>query len=269
MKNVKNNLFEIAPVSDGNLSIHLLDRGRDCDFLTFLIKASNFSWRKEAEGVTDFPRTERVANTQHLIAKLCAIGYMFLPVKTRDTARAVVAYDTDHACGGRTGKSLFGRLFTDLLPSVLIDGRFAFENDRFLWQNINSDTRCVLIDDVPLSFDLRVFFSEITDDWLINKKGEHSYKIPFKESPKIYITSSRALKGEGASYRRRQWALAFSDYWQHHDTLDAFGRALFDEWGAEQWALTYELIAACIQTYLTFGIIESPEVEIEQPNGME
>ncbi len=66
---------------DGKWNYTISDAGKACQFLQFLINTSNFTWRKERliiEGKPDInlDPAELEENVTHLIAKLCAIGYM-------------------------------------------------------------------------------------------------------------------------------------------------------------------------------------------------
>ncbi|KAA6322774.1 hypothetical protein EZS27_027720, partial [termite gut metagenome] len=65
--------------------------------------------------------------------------------------------------------------------------------------------------------------------------------------------------GNGSSFPDRQWLLAFSDFYSdEHKPVDDFGCLFFNEWDFEQWNLTWNLLANCIQLYLKFGVIQAP-----------
>ena len=121
------------------------------------------------------------------------------------------------------------------------------------------------IDDVLLNFNFEFLFPNITGDWSVNHKGEGRFTIPFSASPKIYIATNHALKGSGSSFKDRQWLLAFSDFYNdNHKPVDDFGSLFFSEWDFDQWNLTWNLLANCIQLYLNFGVIQAPGERLEQ-----
>ena len=136
--------------------------------------------------------------------------------------------------------------------------------DNFLWDEVTEKTKVVFIDDVRAGFDLEFLFANITGDWTVNYKGGRRCTFPFSQSPKIYITTNHALKGDGSSFRARQWIIAFSDYYNDNfSPLDDFGQLFFDEWDFEQWNLFWNLLATCVQLYLKYGYVASPGERIE------
>jgi hypothetical protein len=123
----------------------------------------------------------------------------------------------------------------------------------------------VFIDDVRTNFSLEFLFANITGNWSVNYKFGGRATLPFSSSPKIYLTTNHALNGEGSSFRDRQWRIAFSDYYNdQHKPIDDFGVLFFDEWDFEQWNLTWNLLAECVQLYLRFGVVEAPGDRIIQ-----
>ena len=253
---------------EDKFSYAITELGQKCHFLLFLENTSNFIWRKEElmKSQQDITITaeDRYENTVHLIAKLCAIGYMITEYKDRSVSKAVVAMDGKQSevgvSNGRSGKSLVGELMKNISSTVYINGKKPdLATDNFLWDEITEKTKMVFIDDVRPSFDFESLFANVTGDWAVNYKGGRRCTIPFSSSPKIYITTNHALKGEGGSFKDRQWLLAFSDWYNDtHKPTDDFGLRFFDDWDFEQWNLTWNLLAKCVQLYLQYGVVESP-----------
>ena len=111
-------------------TISLTDEGKKCDFLRFLVNASNFTWRREkkiAEGKQENGQPVKIEpeefldNQHHLVAKLCAIGYMLSEYKDPSVTKAVVGVDGKQSeigeSNGRSGKSLLGELFNIATPT--------------------------------------------------------------------------------------------------------------------------------------------------------
>lgn len=265
-------LFSVKK-ENGKFSFRMNKTGEGCDFLQFLINTSNFTWRNEAKQKLDntviVPEEELYENTEHLIAKLCAIGFMLMECKDRSCSKAVVAMDGRQsevgASNGRSGKSIVGELFKNVMPTVYINGKKPdFATDTFLWDELTEKTKSVFIDDVRPGFDFESLFANITGDWAVNYKGGRRCTFPFSKSPKIYITTNHALNGEGTSFKDREWLIAFSDFYNdQHKPKDDFGCMFFDEWDFDQWNLTWNLMASCVQLYLKYGVVESPGERLE------
>jgi hypothetical protein len=248
--------------------------GRRCHFLQFLINTSNFTWHKEKLSETNpsivIDEIEIRENMEHLVSKLCAIGYLMMEHKDRSTSKAVIAMDglksEVGASNGRSGKSLVGELFKNIMSTIYINGKKSdLSTDTFLWDELTEKTRAVFIDDVRPGFDFESLFANITGDWAVNYKGGRRCTFPFSSSPKIYITTNHAISGEGTSFRDRQWLIAFSDFYNdNHKPIDDFGALFFDEWDFEQWNLTWNMLALCVQLYLRLGVVQSPKERLEQ-----
>lgn len=260
-------------------SYTVTELGKQCHFLQFLINTSNFTWRKEkliqeqlqATGTTEIALTEEELydNIEHLVSKMAAIGFMMMEGKDRSVSRAVVAMDGKQSevgtSNGRSGKSIIGLMFQNVMQSFYINGKVKdIQADNFVWNDLVEGVKCAFIDDVRPNFDFEFLFANITGDWNVNYKGGGRATFPFPISPKIYLTTNHALNGDGSSFLDRQWLIAFSDFYNNvHKPIDDFGVLFFDEWDGEQWNLHWNLLAACIQTYLQFGVIESPGERLE------
>ncbi|OJU49714.1 MAG: hypothetical protein BGN96_10630 [Bacteroidales bacterium 45-6] len=261
-------LINVTRSDDGHFSYSVSDAGAKCHILQFLINTSNFTWRKERERLPVEPE-EYQENKEHLVSKLCAIGYMLMTCKDRNVSRAVVAMDGRQSevgkSNGRSGKSIIGEMFKHLVPAISVNGKVRdIEGDQFVWTELTEKTKVVFIDDVRTNFSLEFLFANITGDWTVNYKGGGRITFPFSVSPKIYITTNHALNGEGSSFIDRQWLIAFSDFYnESHKPLDDFGTLFFDEWGFEQWNLLWNLMADCVQIYLRYGIVQAPGERLE------
>lgn len=267
-KKLEDSLIKVTKDENGKFDYQVSAIGKNCHILQFLINTSNFTWRKEKIKI-EVDADELQENKNHLIAKLCAIGYMLMSCKDRNVSRAVVAMDGKQSevgqSNGRSGKSILGEMFKHLVPTVAINGKTNdIDKDQFVWTEVMEDTRVVFIDDVRTNFSLEFLFANITGDWTVNYKGGGRVTYPFSNSPKIYLTTNHALNGSGSSFIDRQWQIAFSDFYnENHKPLDDFGVLFFDEWDYNQWNLLYNLMAECVQLYLRFGVVQSPGERLE------
>ncbi|MDR0686898.1 MAG: DNA primase [Dysgonamonadaceae bacterium] len=264
----------VVSKNESGFSYQITDTGKKCHFLQFLINTSNFTWRKEEMKKTQpaliIPEDELHENIEHLTAKLCAIGYMLMNNKDRSNSKAVIAMDGRQsevgASNGRSGKSILGELLKNIMATVYINGKKSdLSTDNFLWDELTEKTKAVFIDDVRPGFDFESLFANITGDWSVNYKGGRRCTFPFATSPKIYITTNHALNGDGSSFKDRQWLIAFSDYYNdQRKPINDFGIMFFDEWDFDQWNLTWNLMAQCVQLYLKYGVVQSPGGRLEQ-----
>lgn len=244
-----------------SFTYELSEDGRKCHYLQFLINTSNFTWRKKPE---DIDPEELLENNQHLLSKLCAIGYMMMEAKDNNVTRAVIGMDGKQSevgdSNGRSGKSLVGELMRQVMTIAYLPGKKPdLLSDAFVWNDIEENTRLVFIDDVLQNFNFEFLFPNITGDWTVNKKGGVRITYPFAKSPKIYIATNHAIKGTGSSFTDRQWLIAFSDFYNDvHKPIDDFGTLFFSEWDFEQWNLCWNMLACCVQLYLRYGVVQAP-----------
>lgn len=262
-------LVEVEKLPSEDYSIKLTQAGQRCHFLQFLVNASNFTWRKKQKELTE---DDVASNTQHLVSKLSAIGYLANSYKDMGQAKAVIAMDGklqdfDEA-NGRTGKSLVGLALRQIFPRAkVLDGKalgVSNNNRQFIWEGLDERSRIVIGDDLMKDFDFDSLFSLITSDWPVNPKGQAAYTVPFSKAPKIYLSSNFSVAGDGSSYRARQWPLAFSDFYsEDHQPVQDFGALFFEEWDSDQWELFWNLIAQCIQIYFRFGYVPAPDSRLE------
>ncbi len=268
-------LISFRKDESGQYSYTLTESGKQCHYLNFLINASNFTWKKEKmiaggdEGVA-IGTDERQENVLHLLSKLCAIGYLLLDFKDPNTAKAVVGMDGKQSevgtSNGRSGKSLLGEAIRQVKPTVYINGKKNdIDTDQFIWNDVTEKTQLVFIDDVRPGFNFENQFANITGDWAVNYKGGGRVTFPFSSSPKEYIATNHALNGTGSSIKARQWLIAFSDFYNDtHQPKDDFGILFFNEWEFDQWNLFWNLMANCVQFYLSTGVVEAPGERLEQ-----
>lgn len=260
-------LFNIHKNKNGFFEVEITPTGKACHMLTFLRNTSDFSWRLPKSEITEAQNRE---NNQHLVAKLCAIGYLLTSFKDPGNARAVILMDGKQAevgaSNGRTGKSLVGEMLKRIMPTAMINGKGKGPaEDAFIWTNVSEKTRLVFVDDVRVNFSLEDYFVYITSDWTVNCKGKDPVVYPFSDSPKILITTNHAINGNTSSFKDRRWLVAFSDWYnESHKPVDDFGCRLFDDWDFEQWSLLWNMLAQCIQLYMQLGVVQSPEERLEK-----
>jgi DNA primase len=242
-----------------------------CHFLQFIERTSTFDWKdyhelqenekglKKWVPVKPLSMSDRAGDefTAHVVSKLIAMGYLLHAYHNKSEARAIICMDgTETEVGtseGGTGKSIFGKSLEYVVSVVTIDGKkHKLAEDNFLYEEVDERTKVLFFDDCRTNLDFEHFFGQITTGITVNGKGVKRYSLP---APKFLFTTNHAINGEGNSFKRRQYLVSFSDWYNEYRTpKDEFGCILFDDWDYEQWNLFYNTIACCIQTYLKYGL---------------
>lgn len=238
----------------GEVYLALTQTGMKCDFLRFLLNASDFYWKKRKKG-GDMTDEEEAVIAKHLLNKLTAIGYLLHDYKNDSELKAVIGMDgmlsevgSSH---GRTGKSLLGVALEHVIPQVYIAAKSKkLTEDNFLFGEVTEKTKNVFLDDVRANIDFEFFFPLITGKLKVNPKGGQPFTLGKDDTPKLLITTNHAINGDGSSFSDRQVFMAFSDYYNdNHKPVHDFGKNFFTEWDGEQWNLFYNLMANCLMLY--------------------
>ncbi len=249
-------IMEVTKSADGGFEFTQLNK--NCQFLQFLINTSNFTWRKEPQDVT---QEELQENTDHLVAKLCAIGYLCLPFKDETACHAVVAMDgkrRNPLNTGMSGKSLVGEMLRYVNRTTWINGRSGDpDTNKFFFDALDEKVKIIVIDDIPAAFPVESLSTYIAGDFTINQKCGRRITIPFERAPKTYISTDKDLKRTSRDMDQYLWKIYFSDFYNSsHRPKDDFSRFFFDEWDQVQWNLFWNMVAECVRLYLKFGAVQ-------------
>jgi hypothetical protein len=159
---------------------------------------------------------------------------------------------------GGSGKGLIHRAIGHIKNIVIEDGKKFDAKAQFAYQKVNKDTQIFLMDDVPKHFNFESLFSIITEGMTIEKKGQDAYQIPFKESPKISITTNYTINGSGASHERRVFEVEIANYFNENRTPEMeFGHLFFSDWDEKEWARFDNFMIRCVQFFLKNGLVQS------------
>jgi hypothetical protein len=288
-------LFEISK-NDGEYDIKVFRK--DCHFLNFLINTSRIFWRVELEERLDKLSDEeqvkyrlenkfsidgplltpREIHEQKLIliSKLQTFGYLLHRFKNKAEAYLVWVMDysmmnshDENDSHGGTGKSISYEVLKRYMSTIFINGRDRklLENPHIL-EGTTQHSDYIFVDDAMKGLDFDFWYGLITGFMPVNPKGTTAYTIPFSESPKIAFTSNFPPSRNDKSTRRRMWFSSFSDYYHKNPNGEyreerlpvlEFGMTLFDDFDAEQWNLTDNVFARCVQNWLVWGKVESAE----------
>ncbi len=269
-KLLKDELIKIEEIdkkeNPGEYGFELTEQGKKCHYLRFLINSSNFFWEKDHD---DLILAEHLETTMHIINKLTAKGYLLHKHFNESKAKQVIGMDGKMsevgASNGGTGKSIFGDAIGNIIPQVAIGGKYKkITEDPFIFENVSAKTDNVFIDDVRANFDHEFLFPFITGKFSVNGKGDKKFTIKKEDTPKIYTTTNHAPYNQDTSFKRRQFFIAFSDFYNDkHVPIDDFGTNFFSEWNNQQQNLWLNLAARCIQLYFKLGLVPCPRERLE------
>lgn len=246
-------IMKITKSESDGFDISLTSDGAKCEFLQFLMNASNsFFSPDEPRKLTKNEADEYV---RHIVNKITSIGYLLSDYKLPTERKAVVVQDHEMSEVGQSyggsGKSLLGAAIGHVTSQVFIDGK-RDSDERFIFERVSNATRNILIDDVKTNFNFERLFALVTGDMIIERKNIAPLTIPQKESPKFLITTNHAInKAEEGSTRRRISYMEFSNWYNSdHTIINEFHHMFFDDWDDYQWNLFDNLMMECVMYYL-------------------
>jgi DNA primase len=260
----------------------LSPEAKQCDMMKFYTNTSCFHWRKlfrlqqDADGRKRYHKAEGEEVTdadlhlqvEHFMAKIAATGYIMHDYLDYSLMKAIVCMDGNESEVGRseggTGKSIWSNQFEHVMPMEIVDGKSkTIEDDKHIYELVDERTRVITFDDVRVNFNFEWLFSQITRGITVNPKGTKRMRL---QPPKFIINTNHAITGDSNSYRRRQYLLGFSDYYNSYRTpYDDFGYQLFHDWDTKDWNAYYNFLAACMQHFLRFRLdFEIPSEALER-----
>lgn len=271
-------------------------------FFGYLINTSRIYWRKETEKRFEGkPEEERLQylkehpfdiagegldkveiweQKQNLVNKIFTFGYMLHRYKDYVRTWAPMAMDgkigEDNECNGRSGKSFFFRVLSFMMRTVKLSGRNPKLMDNpHVFDQVTQDTDLLLIDDCDRYLNLGLFYDNITSDMTVNPKNNHSFTIPFDQSPKLAFTTNYVPSDFDPSSEARSLYMVFSDwyhqktedndYYDSHSIRDDFGKTLYAyDYTDEEWNSDFNFWLQCCRFYLSVmesGVKPQPPME--------
>lgn len=190
---------------------------------------------------------------------LSLIGYMLHGWKNPSRPYApILAEETDdEKKGGGTGKGIFTKAISKIIPVVAIDGKNFKIDKNFAFQRVGLDTKLIVIEDCPKNVEFEKFYPTITEGITIEKKNKDELFLPYSESPKIAFTTNYSISQDAEHSKRRQRVFEFASHYSSRFTPeDDFGHKLFDDWDNDEWNRFYNLMFTCVGIYLDSGILQ-------------
>ncbi len=284
-------MFEIKRETDdeGHTHYDILIKNTGSKFFDYLVNTSRLYWRKELEynfeDKTLQEKKDYHSNNRYridgeglseeeieeqkmcLINKIFTIGYMMHRYKNPSRAWAPMALDNKIGelgeCNGRSGKSFFFKTLSLFMKTVKLSGRNPKLMDNpHVFDQVDKHTQMLLVDDCDRYLNTGMFYDNITSDMTVNPKNNHSFTIPFNQSPKIAFTTNYVPADFDPSSEARLIYMVFSDYYhqrtEDNDYLesrsihDDFGKNLYDEaYSEDEWNADINFMMQCCSWYLS------------------
>jgi hypothetical protein len=222
------------------------------------------NWREVDDIDNDFSSLAmRVSNNNadRMDALCSALGYLIHGYKDKTHQKAIIFNDQeiDENPNGGSGKSIMINALKAFKNVVVIDGKKYDNKGDFVYQRVSIDSQILAFDDVRRNFNFEDLFPLITEGVTVNRKNKDEIFIPFERSPKILITTNYVIKGHGHSHERRRHEIEFYQYFNaNHTPVKEYGRLLFDDWSADDWAKFDNFMIFNLQHYLTKGLLSAP-----------
>jgi len=257
----------VTKLSYNDIKGHVFER----DIINFELKTNNPNAYSNDGEFLQFLRyicldEDIERKTENLNSLITIIGYLLHRYKNLSFTKAVIFMDDYNGTGpnGGTGKTLLATALAKVRSTTFEDGKYFNLKERFTLSSISYDTRLLVIDDLPKSFDLEKLFPLITGSARVERKWENKITLPFEVSPKIILTSNYPFTRTEESYVRRKIDFVLSRYFSSTRTPESvFGHLFFTEWEHQDLEDFFLLMADCISDFLTFGIKEQ-EINIPE-----
>lgn len=242
-------------------SDQIIERDIDDMILTFDYKSKEFY-----DFITCICYDATATGTENKLNSLITIiGYLLHNYKNPANSKAVILMDEDHGirANGGTGKGILLKALGYIRNTVPEDGKLFKVKGQFSFSRVDWGTRILGIDDVPEDFDFERVFPLITEGVIVERKYQNKFKIPFKESPKVIITTNYTVMGDGQSHDRRKIEFELSGYFKaDHTPEDKYDHLLFFEWNSEEWTAFYAAMMNFVKEYLEKGIIKPASLNV-------
>ena len=170
---------------------------------------------------------------------------------------------------GGGGKSLLINSLGAAMNLTNLDGK-AFtkgRSDSAAFAPVTPATEIVHFDDAADNFDTERLFPLTTGDFHIRRLYKNPFSIPAKSAPKIAISSNHPLKGNGNSFRRREFIVEVGNLYRIQD--ENYGMTPYElhgykhfpissadtdcGWTDADWNEYYRFVFDCISLYLSKG----------------
>lgn len=265
---LKEPMFTVLREKGGRWDLQFSKEAKNCQFLNYLFNTG----RPMNKSLSELSEQEMDDTIQNFVNKATCLGYLIFRYFDPGCAKGIFAIDAfregqdEDQASGRSGKSLFGEALVQLVNVVKMDGKAAdFDNDKFRFGRISSETDVAFIDDMQKGSKYDPFYNAIVGNLQARAMHKQEITIPKELTPKFFFTTNYDIHGilKNDSTMDRVHTMVFSN-WYHKDfrPTDEFGCLFFDEWEEEQWSLFYNCAAECLKLYMNVGLVAAAEGQV-------
>ena len=238
-------LFIITPLEDGTYEVSF-PSGMASKLMQIAWNTCRIFWRKQDEEELELTDSERAMEQHCFASRVAALGYLIDPRKISFAAYLTVFVDyklgkNKDEKNGRTGKSRLVEAAGKIVGIFNRKGDRTSMNSRFIFGGITDEKGILYIDEYDTEQGIDQLLSNVTGEFVLEKKGETISSIPFERSPKIAIATNSVFTQTGSSYSDRIWYQPVSDYYHKQDDSNDYleDRSIYDDIGLDHMGPDY------------------------------
>jgi len=208
-------------------------------------------------------------NKNHLNSVRSSIGYLISSHKNPSVTKAVIFSDIlsqlKNSPYGRSGKGLIINAISKIINVVQYNGKATdLTKDKFVFQNIDITTSLIVLQDVSSDFKFESLFSTLTDQISIEKKHQEKILIPYKQSPKIALTTNYPIPQDSDSYRDRKHLVLLNNFFNAFNKPEKYLKTNLFDWKEKEYLKFDYFMTECVQFFLKNGLIDYKDSNQEE-----
>lgn len=208
------------------------------------------------------PLIEKLTDAENeTFEKFCLMfGYLIHQYKDESFNPAIVLSDAganDRTRNGGRGKSLITKAVAEVRNFNLKGGEDFKSGYTHVFADLTKAHDVYIIDDVPARFIYDALYTNISGGINCERKGKTAKFIPFKESPKLVITTNWSYRVDenSTSTERRFFEFQLTDFFNKENKPNqVFGQRLFEDWDDGEWNRFYNFCFGCVVLFLDKGL---------------
>jgi len=205
---------------------------------TYDISGNNYDLKKNAPTGADFELYK---------ALLVSGGYMLHNYNDMERKALILTQgriSEDDSSEGREGKTLFTQIIGEEMLNrkkessifVKVQGKNMNMKDRNAWQDLEINTKLVLLDDPDKTFDFEDFYNIAEDSFKVRKLYEGNMYI----KSRLVITTNRPINRDSGSSRARSCVIELASCFDSNYTpIDKYRHRFGRDWNEEEWNQFY------------------------------
>jgi len=231
---------------------HVIPRNFDADpdFMFSLNDCEFYRFIECIAGEADKPGHDPRPRTEYAVR---VFGYLCDTFKNPARPWCIVLSEetADDNKGGGTGKGLFMQGVKQTAPVCFIDGKAIRADDPELFSRVEPFvTRVAFIDDARKQFKIETLNNQISDTFVIRRLYKGQTAMPYRDSPKVAVSTNYAVEVEANHAARRVRQFEFSPtFGPKYSPEQRFGHLLFDGWDQHEFNRFYNFVFYAVSQY--------------------